>query len=53
MSSGVVQAGKTRGLGASNSRVIRICVSAGSVTTADRLPVTAISVPPLPPLLAP
>ena len=38
ISSGVVHARKTRCLGASNSRVIKIWVSAGSVTTAARLP---------------
>src|SRR6202011_5889509 len=43
MSSGVVYALKTRCLGASKSRVIRICVSVGSVTTAVPLLVTAIS----------
>src|ERR1700704_3136684 len=42
MSSGVVYALYTRCLGASNSRVIRICVSVGSVTTAVRLLVIAI-----------
>src|SRR5215217_6417011 len=40
-SSGVVQALYTRCLGASNSRVIRICSSVGSVTVALPLPVTS------------
>src|SRR6476620_8730050 len=40
--SGVVQALYTRCLGASNSRVIRICRSVGSVTVAVRLLVAAI-----------
>src|SRR5436190_14725122 len=43
MSSGVVYARNTRCRGASNSRVMRICVSCGSVTTALLL-VVAISV---------
>src|SRR3979409_569427 len=42
MSSGVGSALYTRFLGASKSRVIRICVSVGSVTTAVRLLVIAI-----------
>src|SRR5215217_901167 len=40
-SSGVVHALYTRCLGASNSRVIRICSSVGSVTVALPLPVTS------------
>src|SRR3954465_11235468 len=43
-SSGVVPARYTKGFGASNSRVIRICVSVGRVTLAVPLFVTAISV---------
>src|SRR4030088_2547653 len=42
-SSGVVHALSTRCLGASNSRVMRICSSVGSVTFAVPLLVTAIS----------
>src|SRR5262249_8906297 len=42
-SSGVVHALNTRCFGASNSRVIRICVSVGRVTFAVPLPVTGIS----------
>src|SRR6476659_7006448 len=42
-SSGVVHARYTRCFGASNSRVIRICVSVGRVTVAVPLLVTAIS----------
>src|SRR5206468_8110932 len=42
-SSGVVHALYTRCLGASNSRVIRICSSVGSVTVAVPLLVTGIS----------
>src|SRR5215218_8296009 len=42
-SSGVVHALYTRCLGASNSRVMRICSSVGSVTVAVPLLVTAIS----------
>src|SRR4029077_14535763 len=41
--SGVVHARYTRCFGASNSRVIRICVSVGRVTVAVPLLVTAIS----------
>src|SRR6476620_5485064 len=41
-SSGVVHARYTRCFGASNSRVIRICVSVGRVTVAVPLLVTAI-----------
>src|SRR5262249_36743541 len=44
MNSGVVHARYTRCRGASNSRVIRICVSLGRVTTADCLAVAAIVV---------
>src|SRR5260370_1762296 len=42
-SSGVVHALYTRCLGASNSRVMRICSSLGSATVAAPLLVTAIS----------
>src|SRR2546426_7520829 len=42
-SSGVVHASYTRCLGASNSRVMRICLSVGSVTVAVPLLVIAIS----------
>src|SRR5262245_52410163 len=42
-SSGVVNAFQTSSFGASNSRVIRIWSSAGSVTFAERLVVTVIS----------
>src|SRR4029077_20019091 len=42
-SSGVVHARYTRCFGASNSRVMRICVSVGRVTVAVPLLVTAIS----------
>src|SRR5918997_5169836 len=46
-SSGVVHALYTRCLGASNSRVMRICSSVGSVTVALPLPVTSTPFLPL------
>src|ERR1700752_3239007 len=47
MSSGVVYTLNTKCFGASNSRVMRMCESVGSVTTAVLLLATAISFPPL------